>query len=55
MNQHWTKIKKTECFFAPDISIAYVGYIEKNQKQKKIYGKQNYKTVPLMQQLFCEI
>ena len=36
MNQHWTKIKKNECFFAPDISIAYVGYIEKI-KNKKIY------------------
>ena len=35
MNQHWTKIKKNECFFAPDISIAYVGDIEKIKNKKK--------------------
>ena len=30
--------KKIECFFAPDISLAYVGYIEKIRNNEK-YGK----------------
>ena len=27
--------KKIECFFAPDISLAYVGYIEKMRNNEK--------------------
>ena len=30
--------KKIECFFEPDISLAYVGYIEKIRNNEK-YGK----------------